>query len=96
MEGVAGLRFVMLWDMRVMVVAQAPTKKSGTIILGRILPCIRRKRGHFECFPMSLGPTYQPRVSFALPSSDSPSNSRLHHPDDPEKPKTPHRIKPTK
>lgn len=45
-----------------MAVAQAPTQRRGIIILGRILPCTRRKRGHFECLSISRGPFYNKSV----------------------------------
>lgn len=41
-----------------MKVAQAATVKSGKIILGMTLPCIRMKIGHFECLSRSRGPCY--------------------------------------
>ncbi len=36
--------------------AHAATARSGRTSLGRMLPCIWRKMGHFECFWMSRGP----------------------------------------
>ena len=46
-------------DIVVMRVAQAATTSSGTIILGRMLPCICMNRGHFECLDKSRGPDYR-------------------------------------
>jgi hypothetical protein len=37
--------------------------KRGTIIFGRMLPCIRRKAGHLECLEMSRGPIYSQAIS---------------------------------
>jgi hypothetical protein len=45
--------------MQVIHDAQAPTASSGRMSLGRILPCICRKMGHFECFWMSRGPVWR-------------------------------------
>ena len=51
-------QFVTLKLIRVSIVVQAPTPTSGRIILGRILPCICMKIGHFECFWVSRGPVW--------------------------------------
>lgn len=42
--------------MQVIHDAQAPMPSSGRISLGKMLPCIWRNIGHFECFWMSRGP----------------------------------------
>jgi hypothetical protein len=47
-ERVGGLRSCTNLLMQVIAVAQPPTKMSGSIISGVILPCRRRKIGHFE------------------------------------------------
>ena len=60
------IRLTTFLERRVMAVAQPPMKMSGTIIFGRMLPCILKKKGHLECFPMSLGPTCN-AVSLAIP-----------------------------
>lgn len=46
--------------MHVIKVDQAAMKANGRIILGKTLPCIRRKTGHFECLSRSRGPCYCP------------------------------------
>lgn len=42
--------------MQVIKVAHPAMIVSGTIILGKMLPCNLRKNGHFECLLMSRGP----------------------------------------
>lgn len=57
-----GLQGVTNSWMQVIQVDHPPTKNRGSTILGRILPCIRRKTGHFECFWRSRGPVYTAKL----------------------------------
>lgn len=46
------------FEIHVIAADHPATKSSGRIISGVILPCNRRKMGHFECCARSRGPTY--------------------------------------
>ena len=54
--GLRHSRYLTFSLMAVISEAQAATASRGKIILGKMLPCIWRKMGHFECFWISRGP----------------------------------------
>jgi hypothetical protein len=51
------LRGCTMIEMQLMAVDQPPTKTRGRIKRGKILPCMRKKVGHFVCLLRSRGPT---------------------------------------